>query len=132
MKRFAILAAIMLGGIAPAMASEVVAERVVVTGNTVLTLQLSDQKADGATACRYGNLAARMLAARVGDQNSTQRINLGCWLVNRDGSIEYSAVDQNTGRDIHIQLTTNDFKTTRAFKSWGAYMGPFLLSNAQQ
>lgn len=132
MKRFAILAALMLGGVAPVMADQVVAERVVVTGNTVLTLQLSDQKADGATSCRYGDLAARMLAGRVGDTNSTQRINLGCWLVNRDGSIEYSAVDQGTGKDIYIRLTTQDFKTTRAFKSWGDYMGPFLLSDLQK
>jgi hypothetical protein len=132
MKRIAIIAALMLTGISSAFAAGSIAERVVNANGYVLTLQLSDQKADAYTRCKHGDLAARMLSAREGDPNSTRRINLGCWLVNRDGSVEYSGVDENTGQDIYMRIDASNFKQLAGFKTWGDYMGPFMLSDVKE
>jgi hypothetical protein len=112
-----------------AQADQPIAERVVPYKKLVLTLQLSDAPTD-TIDCKFGNHAARLLSAVAGDPGSTRRINLGCWLVNRDGSVEYSGVDQVTGNDIYIKLTTADFKTLPAFTSWGNYMGKFMVTSA--
>lgn len=128
MKRILAAAALALAFIGAAQAQPI-AERVVNYKKIVLTLQLSDGPVDSID-CKFGHHAARMLSAMAGYPASTQRINLGCWLVNRDGSIEYSGVDQNTGKDIYILLSVDDFKTLPAFTTWSDYMGQFITASA--
>lgn len=112
-----------------AQADQTIAERVVPYKNLVLTLQLSDAPTD-TIDCKHGRYAGRMLSAVKGYPASTQRLNLGCWLVDRDGGIEYSGVDQVSGRDISIKLTVDDFKTLPGFTRWADYMGPFMVTTA--
>lgn len=128
MKHIVAAAALMLAFIGSVQADQPIAERVVPYKKLVLTLQLSDGPVDSID-CKFGRHSARMLSAIAGDPASTQRINLGCWLVDRDGHVEYSGVDQVTGQEIYIRLTVDDFKTLPGFTSWAAYMGPFLVTS---
>lgn len=128
MKLFPFLAAALLGCIQPALADQAIAERVVHANGYVLTVQLSDVKSDA--QCKFGKLAARILSAREG--YPAQRINLGCWVVNRDGSVEYSGYDEANGKDVYMKMDAAVFTQLPGFKSWGDYMGPFLLSQSQQ
>jgi hypothetical protein len=130
MKQVIAAIGLVLAMVGSANAEQAIAERVVTYKTTVLTLQLSDGPVDSID-CKFGQHSARMLSAVAGYPASTQRINLGCWLVNRDGSVEYSGVDQNTGKDIYILLSVDDFKKLPGFTTWSDYMSQFLLTGGQ-
>jgi len=121
MKHF-ILGSLMLLSSAPAFAADTIAEAATVESGYVIKLQLSDQQADAYTPCKFGTLAARIVATRVGDANSTQRMSLGCWIVNRDGSVEYSSKNERTGQFDYAKMDASNFKKLSGFKSWGEYM----------
>lgn len=129
MKRIAMLATLMLAAIGTAHAGPI-AEVAVIEGGYEVKLQLSDVKADAATPCKFGKLAARILTARVGDPNSTIRTSVGCWVVNRSGAVEYSSLNEQTGQFDYSKVDAGNFKKLAGFTEWGNYMGPFLLSDA--
>ena len=129
MKRIAILAALMLTGISSAFAAGPIAEVSTVENGFEVKLQLSDQKADAYTACKFGKLAARILVTRVGEPNSTQRTSVGCWVVNRDGAVEYSSLNEQTRQFDYAKVDAGNFKKLAGFTEWGNYMGPFMVSD---
>uniref|UniRef100_A0AAU6W2X9 DUF2141 domain-containing protein n=1 Tax=Pseudomonas phage Touem01 TaxID=3138548 RepID=A0AAU6W2X9_9VIRU len=129
MNRIAIIAALTLAATGTAHAGAI-AEAASVDAGYEVRLQLSDAKSDASVPCKFGKLSARILTARVGDPNSTVRTSVGCWVVNRDGSVEYSSMNERTGQFDYAKVDASNFKKLAGFTEWGAYMGPFMLSDA--
>lgn len=134
MKRIVILATAMLLS-SQAFASSVIAEKAVTANGYTVRLQLLDEKVEGAlrniVKCEFGSNLARMSTEVAGAPQSSKLSSMGCWVVSRDGTIEYSALDRTTGKFLYVKTSADQYQTYSAFKTWGDYMGAFMLSDTQ-
>lgn len=123
-------------GLAGTAHAGVIAEKAVTKNGSTVRLQLMDEKVQGALAkvvkCEFGDMLGRLSAEVAGAPQSNQLMALGCWTVNRSGSIEFSAVDSTTGKFMHIRTEADEYRTTAIFSSWGDYMGEFMLSGGSK
>lgn len=119
-------------GLAGAAHAGTIAEKVVTQNGSTVRLQLMDEKVQGALAkyvkCEFGTMLGRLSAEVAGAPQSNQLMALGCWVVSRNGAIEFSAVDSTTGKFMYIRTDASEYRKTAIFSSWEDYMGNFMLS----
>ncbi|WP_154660664.1 hypothetical protein [Pseudomonas cremoricolorata] len=111
--------------------SAVVAEKIVIQDGYTIRLQLLDEEVAGPIEkfikCQFGVNLARLSSEVVGAPQTNELQALGCWVVNRDGFIEFSATDHHTGHPIYLKTSVDQYTTAPAFTSWGDYMASHTL-----
>lgn len=105
-----------------AIAEGTIASRVepTATPGQVLILDLSDFKAEP-NECREGKYMARIKLAEPMMSGRNHRINDGCWHYSSAGTVVYDGWDQVNNKKIHLDIPTDSFTTTDAFKTWESY-----------
>lgn len=105
-----------------AIAGETIATRMepAATPGQVLILDLSDFPAEP-DECREGKYMARIKLAEPMVSGRNHRINDGCWHYSAAGTVVYDGWDQVNNKKIHLDMPTDSFTTTDAFKTWAAY-----------